>query len=287
MDFSLAKFMKKVLMALLFLLLASGVYAQVQCVDTDGGGKDGNDDALKNKGEAKVGITPKVDVCLTSEEGVSINESKYLKEYYCTSDNQVSSEVYDCTREGYEGCRNGACYGSGSSSSQNASSSSSKQVVYCGNKILEKDKGEQCDPPDSICFGKTKAQYGICSKTCQCQISGAAEPVKAVCGDGTLDSPDEDCEKDDDCGAGFVCSSCKCVKQLTQEEIEAMKKGETPVPQDKGGSEEEPEKEVETSGKGVIDTTPKNFSDSGALKATSSVASFFKSIFSWFGSLFS
>jgi predicted small secreted protein len=274
--------MKRLLMVLVFLVLASTAYAQVQCTDTDGGGKDSNDAALKVKGTAKVGVTPKVDVCLTSEEGVSINESHYLKEYYCGADKQVKFEVYDCTREGYSGCRDGACYGASSGSTSNtSSSSSSSSSSSCGNEILEKAKGEQCDPPGSICFGKTTAQYGQCMNDCTCKISGAAEPVKAVCGDDTVDSG-EDCEKDADCGAGFVCSSCSCVKQLTKEEIEAMKKGEKPVIKD----EPKVEPKVDDS-KGVIDTTPKNFSDTGTLKATSSVAGFFKAIFGWIGSLFS
>lgn len=276
--------MKKLLMVIFVLALASVAFAAQTCVDTDGGGKNGEESALKTQGEAKVGITPKSDVCLTSEEGVSINESNYLKEYYCGSDNQVYSKVWKCSSEGFSGCRNGACYGStsGSSNTSSSSSSSSSSANKCGNKILEKTAGEQCDPPDSICFGKTKAQYGICSKSCQCLISASAEPVQAVCGDGELDSAKEDCEKDADCGSGFVCSSCKCVKQLTEAEIEAMKKGETPV------VEKETETQtVETSGKGVIDTAPKNFSDDGALKATSSVSNFFKAIFGWIGALFS
>jgi len=275
--------MKKLLMVAIFLLLASVAYAQVQCTDTDGGGKDSKDAALKTMGTAKVGVTPKVDVCLTSEEGVSVNESDYLKEYYCGTDNQVKFEVYDCTREGYSGCRNGACYGASSGSTSNTSSgSTSTPVSSCGNKLLEKNKGEQCDPPGSICFGKTSAQYGQCLNDCTCQISGAAPAPKAVCGDDSVD-PGEDCEKDADCGAGFVCSSCSCVKQLTPEEIEALKKGETV----KETPKDEPKDEPVVDSKGVVDTTPKNFSDTGALKATSSVAGFFKAIFGWIGSLFS
>lgn len=276
--------MKKLLMVLVFLLLVSVAYAQVQCTDTDGGGKDKNDAALKVKGTAKVGVTPKVDVCLTDEDGVSTPEGYFLKEYYCGSDNQVKFQVYECTRSGYTGCKDGACYGTstGSTSNTSTTTTTSSAASSCGNERLEKDKGEQCDPPGSICFGKTTAQYGQCNNNCQCQISGAAPQPKAVCGDSTVD-PGEDCEKDSDCGSGFVCSSCSCVKQLTKEEIEAMKKGEKPVVKD------EPKSEVPKvdDSKGVIDTTPKNFSDTGALKATSSVANFFKAIFGWIGSLFS
>jgi hypothetical protein len=274
--------MKKLLMVLVFLLIVGVAHAQVQCTDTDGGGKDSKDAALKSKGTAKVGVTPKVDVCLTTEEGVSTNESKYLKEYFCSADNQVQFEVYDCTREGYSGCRDGACYGASSGSTSNTTGSTSTPVSSCGNKILEKAKGEQCDPPGSICFGKTSAQYGQCMNDCTCKIADSAAPVKAVCGDDAVDSG-EDCEKDADCGAGFVCSSCSCVKQLTKEEIEAMKKGETPIVKDEPKVDEP---KVDDS-KGVVDTTPKNFSDTGALKATSSVAGFFKAIFGWLGSLFS
>jgi hypothetical protein len=105
------------------------------------------------------------------------------------------------------------------------------------------------------------------------------EEQPPVCGDGYKHGV-EDCEADDDCSSSYVCSSCKCVKQLTAEEIEAMKKGAVVV-------KEEPKEEVETKELPGVDLTPKNFSEEPGMKTTSSIANFFKKIFGWIGSLFS
>ena len=160
---------------LLFFVLAAAVYAQEPgCSDTDGG-KD--ESALGRRGDVKYGITTQTDVCLTSEEGVSINKSKWVKEYYCDgSPLKRESRVFDCTREGFSGCENGACVSSGGTSGGNTTSVPRPvvQVNACGNKQLEKDKGEECDPPDSICFGKTSKQYGQCGLNCKCKITCAS-----------------------------------------------------------------------------------------------------------------
>jgi len=244
------------------------------CTDTDGGGAKSKDAALKTKGEVKYGLTSMVDTCLTSQEGVSTNQSKWLKEYFCDLDTR-KSEVYDCIRYGFSGCENGECKGTSTAQTQQSQPESA-----CGNKILEKEKGEECDPPNKICFGKTSDQYGLCDATCKCRISGAAQAAhQPACGDDVREDTEE-CEKDDDCPPNFVCSSCKCVKTLTQEEIEAMK-GEK-----KDVSKEIDEKyalpEVEET-----NITAKDFTQEPGMKATSGIANFFKGIFSWIAALFS
>jgi len=230
----------------------------------------------------KYGITTMVDTCVTSENGVSTSTSNYLKEYYCVSDKR-ESEVYDCVNLGFEKCDNGACYG-------NATPSQQQQAVpekSCGNKIVEKDKGENCDPPDKICFGKTTAQYGVCGADCKCLISASAEAPTVSCGDGYVEGSEE-CEEDEDCPDNHVCSSCNCVKQLTPEEIEAMKQQAATKKEEK---QEEISQEIddkyqapETS---EVDLSGENFSDSAGIKATSGISGFFKKIFAWIAGLFS
>ncbi len=251
------------------------------CSDTDNGGAKSKDAALKTRGEVKYGITSQFDVCLTSEDGVSTNKSKYLKEYFCSLDKR-ESEVYDCVKLGFAGCENGECKG-GASATQNQTQQEAP-VSACGNQILEKTKGEECDPPNKICFGATKDQYGICGADCKCKVSGAAKAAHVpACGDDIREGT-EDCEKDDDCPANNVCSSCKCVKELTPEEIEAMKKQAAEGKTDTSKEIDEKYKAPETH---EVDLTVKNFSEEPGMKATSGIANFFKKIFGWIGALFS
>ncbi|RJQ22246.1 hypothetical protein C4580_00880 [Candidatus Woesearchaeota archaeon] len=278
--------MRGLIIALIVLCLATGAYA-VTCTDTDNGGADEKDEALKILGSVKYGITDLHDTCVTStstDEAVSTNKSKYLREYFCQG-GQRSNEIYDCTRFGYSGCENGRCTGNASGTG-GSSGSSSKPISSCGNKITEKDKGENCDPPGSICFGKTTAQYGSCQNDCTCKIAQAAlenNPVVIACGDNDKDASEE-CEEDAHCPSGHLCSSCKCVKKLTPEEIEAMKKQAESKEETK--TEPTPAKET-TPPIPEIDAEPKNFSDTPAMKATSGIAGFFKSVVGWIASLFS
>lgn len=276
----------------LALILLCSVYAvDPLCSDTDkGGAKSSEKESLKTRGEVKYGLTTQTDTCLTGEEGVSASTGNWLKEYYCSSDQRMSTE-YDCVKLGYSKCDAGACVGgsSGANASNTSTTTTSAPVVACGNDITEKAKGEECDPPNSICFGKSSAEYGTCQADCKCKIAAAAmkeiESKPAVCGDGYLHST-EQCEEDANCEANHVCSSCKCVKQLTAEEIEAMKKGSTVKDEESEISKEIDEKYQlpETSD---VEITAENFSEAPGMKATSGVANFFKKLFGWIAGLFS
>ncbi len=252
------------------------------CSDSDNGGERSSDDAaLKTAGDVTYGITTQSDTCLSSENGVSISEGHWLKEYFCQND-QRNSEAYDCIKLGYEKCQDGACIGTVSASQQQQQQLPEK---HCGNKILEKDLGEQCDPPNGICFGKTTAQYGICLSDCTCKISAAAEAPPAVCGDSYLDTGEE-CEEDDDCAADHVCSSCKCVKQLTAEEIEALKQSAKAGNEEKTQVSGEIEEKYKTPVPVEVNVTGKNFSEDPGIKVATGIGGFFKRIFSWIGALF-
>ena len=240
------------------------------CSDTDGGGGSNNDaSAIRTKGSVKYGLSTMVDTCITSKEGVSTNASQYLKEYFCKND-QRDSVVYDCVRLGFPGCGDGECTSTGLG---NITLPSPPPVKVCGNHIVDKNMSEECDPPDKICFA-SDGRYGVCDANCKCKLSAASKATRvAVCGDGAKDEGEE-CEKDADClTADYVCSSCKCVKQLTPEEIEAMKASKGVKPSEKGGEE------VKTPGLPEVDLTAKNFTEEPGIKATSGIANFFMKIY--------
>jgi len=253
------------------------------CSDTDGGGVSAKDAGIKTFGQVKYGIIALDDTCLTSAKGVMTNESIWLKEYYCENDQRVS-KVYDCTRYGYQKCASGACVGgtgtNGSTGTGNQTTGTTTTSL-CGNKKL--DKSEECDPPGKICFSADK-RYGICNPDCTCKVSGAAKAV-ITCGDGAISAPDEECEADKDCPTNYVCSSCKCVKQLTPEEIAAMTST-------KNQTTTSPATPTETTPltnqlSNQVDLAPKNFSETTGMGVTSGIVNFFKSIFGWISGLFS
>ena len=105
---------KWLLFTVIVCLLSVSVVAQT-CTDSDNGGDRGSDEALKVKGDVKYGITTLDDTCLTSQNGVSVNQSIWLKEYYCDDDKR-ESKVYNCLNEGYTGCEVGACVDTGTGS---------------------------------------------------------------------------------------------------------------------------------------------------------------------------
>jgi hypothetical protein len=278
------------LLAVIVVLSVSVLAADPLCSDTDGGGDSQSDkSAIETKGEVKYGITTQVDTCLTAEEGVSASSGKWLKEYFCRDDKR-DSNAYDCVKLGYEKCEAGECVKPGTG--VNATPVPTPEASTCGNKIVEKAKGEQCDPPNNICFGKSTAEYGTCQADCTCKISEAAlknmREQPAVCGD-KFKHPDEDCEEDSDCTLkSYICSSCKCVKQLTPEEIERMKQEALAKKEEqKEEVKEEIEDKYAVSPPPDVDLSMKNFSEEPGIKATSGIANFFRKIFGWIAGLFS
>jgi hypothetical protein len=165
--------MKKIVAyAICLLLLVSFVAASDLCKESD----DGKD--YEESGYVKYGVTIYDDLCVLSP-GVDMRlpESSFLKEYYC-DDDERKHKIVECSREGFEKCKDGKCVGGSQDSSQ------STTPVYtgpeCGNKKIE--TGEDCDPPTKICY--EGSDIGLCSTTCKCEIKIIAD------GSGT-DSQDE------------------------------------------------------------------------------------------------
>jgi len=156
--------MKKIVLYLICLfLLISFVSAGDLCKESD----DGKD--YEEAGYVKYGVTKYNDLCvLEPDADMRVEEGIYLKEYYCDEDNdERKHKIVDCTQLGFEKCEDGRCVNS--QSSQGSSQSQNSAPVYvaeCGNKIV--DSGEDCDPPDKICY--KGSDIGLCSDTCKCEI---------------------------------------------------------------------------------------------------------------------
>lgn len=181
--------MRKLVWIVLLSSLTSAllVQGQVTCADTDNGpeSKSKAEPYVSTLGKVKYGLTEKQDECVSGSEGVHRDPSKWVREYFCGGDPvQRTYEDFDCTRYGYTGCQGGICIGK-------PNASTVTKPVYegpaCGNE--KTDAGEQCDPPDKICYLDDK--IGICARPgaggyggCQCKVytggSGTATPENAT-----------------------------------------------------------------------------------------------------------
>lgn len=87
------------------------------------------------------------------------------------------------------------------------------QRCCCGNKTLDVNKGEQCDPPGSK--ESVDHKCGAYDKVCDAKCQWSDQPP-TCCGDGTIQKPNskgqnEECEKDSDCSGGKICCPETCV----------------------------------------------------------------------------
>ena len=103
-----------------------------------------------------------------------------------------------------------------------------KKIVGCGNNEIEEKLGENCEPPEYmeiindeatyVCKTKYANFYNIkCAKeTCRCvfpdteeDFLSKKEPIipAPFCGNNVID-PGEQCERNAQCPAGFVCRAC-------------------------------------------------------------------------------
>ncbi len=158
---------KIVVFGMILIFLASFVSADALCKESDNGKE------YNKKGYVQYGVTKYDDLCvLKPDADMRLPESQYLKEYYCESDTRMH-KIVDCKREGYEKCKDGACVSSqttAGNTSSNATAASVYVAPYCGDKKV--GTGEECDPPDKICY--KGADIGLCSSACKCvvKISG-------------------------------------------------------------------------------------------------------------------
>ncbi len=168
----------------LCLLLCSSVAFAVECIDSDDGPTERNrpEPYIAEKASVSYGLSEKFDECVSNEEGYHLDPSNWVREYYCQNVSDVVQRVYtdyDCLRYGYTGCAGGKCIG------KNATKTTTHVDTgpVCGNKRV--DPGEQCDPPDKICYD-ANSNIGQCTRPnaqgfggCQCKTYKGAESAAA------------------------------------------------------------------------------------------------------------
>lgn len=197
--------MRKLVLGLIFcfLLSALAVVAQVECYDQDE--QPDIEDTLDSKAKVEYGLTDKTDECVSSREGYHRDPSPWVREYYCEGDpEQRKYKDFDCTRLGYDRCEDGACVG-GVEDNTTTKTQKAPEIGRCGDKIVQAERGEWCDPPDSICYGDD-GNIGLCSRPnaqgfggCQCELYKAGGTVEDVPEEAkeeeTVEEPEETVEE--------------------------------------------------------------------------------------------
>jgi hypothetical protein len=182
--------MRKIMFLTVILLTVYAITvaaAGTTCTDPDE--KPDPEDSIHDISTVKYGLSEKTDECVSGRDGYHLDPSTWVREYYCTEVQATGESTgkiiqrkytdYDCVRYGYTKCDGGRCTGKAGSSS---TSSTPKPTAkpQCGDKILQKDRGEQCEPPDSVCY--VDKAIGVCTRPnaqglggCQCKVySGSA-----------------------------------------------------------------------------------------------------------------
>jgi hypothetical protein len=188
--------MRKFLSAVIALLIltAASVLADTPCNDEDrspvGGGT--IEDYIEDADTVEYGLTDKTDECVSGRDGYHKDPSSWVREYYCANVSgtiQRTHKDIDCVREGYTKCEAGRCTGkTGGSSGTAASTPKPAEQPRCGDGKLQRERGEQCESPDDICYLNDK--IGICTRNdakgfggCQCKVYAG--------GSGTAETPPE------------------------------------------------------------------------------------------------
>lgn len=167
----------------LFLLVCSIPAFAVDCTDSDSGGTE-PEPYIGEKASVTYGLTEKFDECVSGKDGYHLATSPWVREYYCITENDLvlrKYKDYDCTRYGYTKCEDGKCIGKAGTGA-NATKVKTVEAPRCGDHKV--DAGEQCDPPDKICYDDS-GNIGQCTKPnakgfggCQCKILGSTAKVE-------------------------------------------------------------------------------------------------------------
>ncbi|MEM4239821.1 MAG: hypothetical protein QXM31_01765 [Candidatus Woesearchaeota archaeon] len=174
---------KLALIALFCILLNITSVLAVDCIDSD------KDDDIKKtideKGSVTYGLTEKFDECVSGKDGYHVSTGRFVREYYCTKVSDVLQRKYediDCERYGFTRCEEGRCIGKNTTATYTGTSSTTTGPT-CGNHKL--DAGEQCDPPDKICYDND-GNIGQCTRPnaqgfggCQCKTLASASTQTA------------------------------------------------------------------------------------------------------------
>ncbi len=245
------------------MMLLTGVSAEDLCTDSDNGPDGGSpsDDVLTTVGSTKYGITTLNDVCVIGPSAdVQTKESMYLKEYYCDNDKR-EFEIFDCSRFGFEKCVEGKCTGSSSGSSSGSNQNNNVIISNCGNKILEENEGEECDPPGSVCLDGD--DYGVCLNDCKCRWHSQSSGAQQVTTIDTNNNQDTNTDKIQQTQKTTQNTNQNQENQQKQEDLYPMPNVTIPNTDDL-----------------------KDFDDTSGIKVTRGITDFFNKIWDWFTNLF-
>ncbi|MBI4017243.1 MAG: hypothetical protein HY363_06145 [Candidatus Aenigmarchaeota archaeon] len=156
------------------------------CTDSDEGPIDPSypKEFLSKHGNTTVAKTVLSDYCMREKNGVKIKEGEWIKEYMCIGNLAVSKD-YKCSDYGYDKCISdkglAGCVKSGQTSITTPTVTAAtpvnatkpkktkvKLLPQCGDKQIQQDRGEECDPPGRLCVD-ADGFAGMCEKDCKCK----------------------------------------------------------------------------------------------------------------------
>ena len=153
------------------------------CTDSDEGPVDPSypKEFVSKPGNTTVAKTVLSDYCMREKNGVKIKEGEWIKEYMCIGNLAVGKD-YKCSDYGYEKCVSdkglSACVKTGQTTvaapvakPANVTTPKKPKVKLqpqCGDKQIQQDRGEQCDPPGRLCVDPD-GFAGMCEKDCICK----------------------------------------------------------------------------------------------------------------------
>ncbi len=260
--------MRKLTVILALLVLCTLAVHAVDCTDSDA--EDDIEKSLDEKGSVTYGLTEKFDSCVSNIDGYQLSTSRFVREYYCSNVSgnvQRVSKDYDCERYGFTRCEEGRCVGKNTTATYGSTTSTTTAGPLCGNHKI--DAGENCDPPDKICYD-ADSNIGVCTRPnaqgfggCQCKTLGSTSTTTPT-------------------------TTTTVVQNVTVQKNETVTQPkEEPKVEPKEEPKEEPVKETETTSEEERAPLPVDFDDSKGISVTrgitNSVKRFFKWIGSWFG----
>lgn len=172
-----------ILLTLAATILVLSVYS-VTCTDSDEGPIDPTapKEFLAKPGNTTIAKTTLVDHCMREKNGVKVTEGPWIKEYMCIGNLAIGKD-YKCSDYGYDKCITdkglSACVAAGKTTvtapkpvatpSNTTAPKKPKTPLkpQCGDKKIQPDLGEQCDPPGRLCVD-ADGYAGTCEKNCKC-----------------------------------------------------------------------------------------------------------------------
>ncbi|MBW3001901.1 hypothetical protein KY338_01930 [Candidatus Woesearchaeota archaeon] len=271
--------MKKQVLIYTIITILLAVFASAACYDSDDGPQNLDTPAryLGMDGFVTVGNTTYYDSCVNRQGGNEVNDSNWIREYYCDDNGDVAYEDYFCPSYYYVECltfhKAAACddysgpsdynetNASSSANTTNATNTTANNQtnttttpVNCGDNKVE--FGEECDPPGKNCYTKA-ATKGVCDFNCACDPALTPELFKSL--NRTLNQ-----EKDTE-----VTSSVNFeIENITQETVvEEVKEVKNTTPAITGGITIDPINDLIKEAK----QPGEDFSDSFGIKITSAI----------------